>query len=227
MLQQQLQPLEVISITTKSKKRKKHTKIKEPKGYVSGFNFYAISIRSNDAYKSDLAKLNNNEINKYCGKLWGVLPQVEKDIFDKLSDNDKLRYLRDVHAFNAMGGPIIVPKIDPPPGYGLDGLPLPVLLLAPPVGGVSASTTLKRGRKADPLKSGALKNATSIQRPRTAYSLFAHQEKDFLSGLKCSNLQRLMGQYLGTRWKSMHQDEKNMYDLLAKSGATTKKSKFC
>jgi hypothetical protein len=41
--------------------------------------------------------------------------------------------------------------------------------------------------------------------------------------MKCPDLQRSMGKYLGLRWKNMKPDEKRMYDLLAASGATINK----
>ena len=54
--------------------------------------------------------MTNNEVNKYCGKLWGVLPTIEKVVFYKLAEEDKLRYLRDVHEYNTIHGGSIVPK---------------------------------------------------------------------------------------------------------------------
>jgi hypothetical protein len=91
-------------------------------------------------------------------------------------------------------------RIDPPPGYSLSGQPLAdrhphssesFEQHDEPYRGQDGNLTaafptderalgnnnnkLKRGRKTDPDKSGALKNATSVQRPRTSYSLFAHQ----------------------------------------------------
>lgn len=46
------------------------------------------------------------------------------------------------------------------------------------------------------------------------------QEKDIMSGLKCADLQRCMGKYLGSRWRNMPEAEKKMYELLEASGAT-------
>lgn len=199
-------------------------KIKGPKGYVSGFNFFAVSIRSSEEFKDELQNLTNNEINKVVGVKWKALPPAERAVFHAQAEDDKLRYLRDVHEHNLIHGEALVPKIDPPTGYDLSGQPLP--------GGHSDSGeqssgssrhTQRRGRKANHGKSGALRNASSLQRQRTSYSIFAHQEKDFLAGLKCPDLQRRMGKYLGSRWKNMPAAEKRMYDLLEASGATINK----
>lgn len=75
-------------------------------------------------------------------------------------------------------------RIDPPFGYDLSGQPLPGDLDSSLAGGCLPPSLAqkrkqkqdqKRGRRPDPGRSGALKNATTVQRQRTSYSIFAHQ----------------------------------------------------
>ncbi|CAE7637090.1 unnamed protein product [Symbiodinium microadriaticum] len=154
-------------------------------------------------------------------------------MFLKQSYEDKIRYLQEVHIYNTFHGGNIIPKIDPPMGIGLDGQPF---VLDDDDshfegGGASGSYYMqqqspkKRGRKKK-LDFNGLENQEQdrpiVKRPRTAYSLFAHQERGFLSGIKCGDMQRAMGRYLGQRWKSMDVDERRLYEALSASGAQTK-----
>lgn len=140
--------------------------------------------------------LSNNDINKVIGKLWRELPGEEKVLFLRQSLNDKIRYLQEVHIYNTFHGGNIIPKIDPPPGYGLDGQPLvsscgPEKSAVPDimgwvnkgcVSGLSDAppTQKKRGRKkrlpeGDATQGMQDSDRPAVVRPRTAYSLFAHQ----------------------------------------------------
>lgn len=53
-----------------------------------------------------------------------------------------------------------------------------------------------------------------IKRPLTAYSIFAQQERQFVSNLKCKNIKRAMSKYFGMRWKQMSKEEKSLYIAL-------------
>lgn len=210
--------------------------VKEPKGFVSGFNFFAQRVRSTMSHQ--FKNLSNNEINKVVGQLWRKLPSSEKTAFLDKGEEDKLRYLQEVHIFNTFHGGNIVPKIDPPIGYGLDGKPLPSMLQS-----IEKSDHIKQSRRSRSFdlhdqdqttamfqvqkKRGRRKKAavdcdaeaalvaTRLARKRTAYSVFAHEERIFLDGLKFDNMQKGLGRYLSHRWKMMDNREKQTYEAIA------------
>lgn len=121
-----------------------HQSKKKPKGYISAFNFFAVRARHYLGH--EFKNMTNNEINKYVGQLWKKIPETDRAIFHNLAHQDKIRYLKEVHAYNTYNGGNLVPTINPPPGYGFDG------------------ELLSKGD--EPQK---------IKRPRTNYSLFTHQ----------------------------------------------------
>lgn len=99
--------------------------MREPKGYVSGFNFFAIRVRATMSHEFAvslsislsvcyvtcvLKHLANNEVNKIIGKLWRDLPKNKKAVFLKKAHNDKIRYLQELHVYNTFHGGSIVPK---------------------------------------------------------------------------------------------------------------------
>lgn len=75
---------------------------------------------------------------------------------------------------------LISVRIDPPRGYDLSGQPLPGDHSDSGSSEQSAAPnpnrhTQRRGRRANHGRSGALRNASTLQRQRTSYSIFAHQ----------------------------------------------------
>lgn len=44
--------------------------------------------------------MKNNEINKMIGVEWNLLPPSEKVVFERMGEDDKLRYLCEVHEYN-------------------------------------------------------------------------------------------------------------------------------
>ena len=90
----------------------------------------------------------------------------------------------------------------------------------------------KRGRKkkeAVDMEAQAAIAATKLARKRTAYSVFAHQERVFLEGLKIENMQKGLGKFLSYRWKGMDANEKLLYESIAADSSqitkTTKSNK--
>lgn len=135
-------------------------------------------------------------------------------------------------------------RIDPPVGYGLNGQPLPSVLnhitltdSKQPSQSQSQpqSTTLlkdhllpgqkKRGRKKKELvdnEAQAEIAATKLARKRTAYSIFAHQERNFFADLKFENMQKGLGKYLSRRWKVMDANERQLYEAIAMESGSPK-----
>ena len=174
------------------------TATRKPKGYVSAFNFFAKYARS--CMRNQWMGLSNNEINVNLGAMWHDLPASEVASFEQQALNDKIRYIREVWEYNLVSQEKITLRIDPPPGYGVDGR-----LLSEGGIPVTASTT--------------------DARQRTAYSLFANQEREYVVRLDCPEIRRQMGKYFSHRWRTMDPEEKRLYVLLEQSGATVSKKK--
>ena len=83
--------------------------------------------------------------------------------------------------------------MDPPKGYGGDGLPL---------------------------AQSAVASAVLPARRLTAYSIFANQERNFVLKLQSKELQKHMGRYFSMRWKTMEPEERELYEMLARTGGT-------
>lgn len=62
-----------------------------------------------------------------------------------------------------------------------------------------------------------------MARKRTAYSVYAHQERTFLEGLKYDNMQKNLGKFLSQRWRVMDQDERQLYEAIAAESGKSKK----
>ena len=58
----------------------------------------------------------------------------------------------------------------------------------------------------------------------TAYSLFANQERNFVVKLQSKDLQKQMGKYFSLRWKTMDPGERQLYEMLEKTGPAKSKS---
>lgn len=83
----------------------------------------------------------------------------------------------------------------------------------------------KRGRKKKEIvdnEAQAAIVATKLARKRTAYSVFAHQERTYLEGLKIENMQKGLGKYLSHRWKVMDASEKQLYEAIAIESGNSK-----
>ena len=117
---------------------------------------------------------------------------------------------------NKIESSVIFCRIDPPHGYGLDGKPLPSSIYIQPK---------KRGRKKKDsvdCQAEAALVATRLARKRSAYSVFAHQERKFLEGLQFENMQKSLGKYVSQRWWAMDPREMELYNALAaESGVST------
>lgn len=95
--------------------------MKKPKGYISAFNFFAI--RARHYLNKELKNMSNNDINKYVGALWKRMSADDKAVFNRLAEEDKIRYLREVNAYNLTHEEKIIPTINPPSGFTLGGEP--------------------------------------------------------------------------------------------------------
>ena len=97
---------------------------------------------------------------------------------------------------------LISPRVDPPKGFGQDGRPLPT---------------------PSPNKNQAIVTSSVLMPARkpTAYSLFANQERKFVIKLNSKELQKHMGKYFSMRWKTMDFEEKQLYEMLEKTGSKT------
>mmetsp|Transcript_8791 Transcript_8791/g.19291 ORF Transcript_8791/g.19291 Transcript_8791/m.19291 type:complete len:354 (-) Transcript_8791:144-1205(-) len=52
----------------------------------------------------------------------------------------------------------------------------------------------------------------------TAYNLFVHQEKQFVSGTGVSNIKAKTGRHCSLRWRNMKPEEKKLYEALEEAG---------
>lgn len=166
-----------------------------PKGYVSAFNYFVVNERPRVLLQHPHLKCENNTLNKVLGDEWKRLSKVQRCEYENSANEDKKRYLREVALYNAVSPDKIVPRINPPPGYDISGNSL------------HADRPLKK-RRCD------ISISSSVKRPLTAYSTFAQQEKQFILGLECNEIQRRMGRYFGIRWHQMDSEEKELYALL-------------
>lgn len=164
-----------------------------PKGYVSAFNFFVVHQRPRVLAENPALKCSNNTLNKILGEQWKALPQSGREHYVEQANEDKQRYLREVAVYNTTADAKIIPRINPPPGFDMNG--------------DSISASKLKGRVESVL-------VPAVKRPLTAYSIFAQQEKQFILGLECSELQRRMGRYFGIRWKQMDSEEKDLYIAL-------------
>jgi hypothetical protein len=114
---------------------------------------------------------------------------------------------------------IILLRIDPPHGYGLDGKPLPSASIQPKRRG--------RKRKDRDLEGEAALAATRLARKRSAYSVFAHQERKFLEGLQFNNMQKTLGKYVSQRWWTMDPREMELYNALAAESGVSPTNSAC
>jgi hypothetical protein len=145
--------------------------------------------------------MKNNDVNRVIGSMWKELTKEEIKTFEEYAFHDKLRYLRELAQYNKgkSGSAVIVPSINPPPGYDINGEKLII-------SDVNPQTVLQLS----PMK---------VKRAKTAYSIFAHRETLFVSEdlSHCTDKKRKLGKHLGARWVHMSQDEKELYILLEES----------
>eukprot|EP01089_Gocevia_fonbrunei_P009444 TRINITY_DN2174_c0_g1_i1.p3 TRINITY_DN2174_c0_g1~~TRINITY_DN2174_c0_g1_i1.p3 ORF type:complete len:161 (+),score=42.63 TRINITY_DN2174_c0_g1_i1:276-758(+) len=92
--------------TSKSKskkptKKRKVTKKKEgqPKRPLSGYLFFCQKHRAE--IKDKYPNLKLTDVSKKLGKLWGKAGKKEKEEMQKLADNDKVRYEKQMKKWNA------------------------------------------------------------------------------------------------------------------------------
>ena len=173
-----------------------------PRGYMSAFNIYVVQNRSQVLRENPHLEKFNNTLNKLLGDKWKKeLTKDDRNKYENLSQLDKSRYLSEVAAYNKDSTVKIVPRINPPPGYNVDGSKIP-----------ETSKSQKGSNKR------TLKTKSVVNRPLTAYSIFAKQEKKFLRALGTkSDIHRNMGKYFGMRWRSMSPEEKQLYINLENS----------
>lgn len=165
-----------------------------PKGYISAFNFFVVGQRPIVVAENPSLRCSNNTLNKILGEMWKALPLSRRQEYILLANYDKQRYLQELKMYNETAATKIIPRINPPPGFNING---DVVM-------DSADCGDNTNGQIVPL----------MKRPLTAYSLFAQQEKQFILGLECTELQRRMGRFFGIRWKHMDPEEKELYTAL-------------
>jgi hypothetical protein len=133
-----------------------------------------------------------------------------------MAERDKERYRSELGAFNAAmsesgnGHRVIIPRVNNKK-KGAAGCPVSrcgtgtVTAVEPWAGAGSTTTTV----------SGAIEEPEQIYRPRTAYSHFSRQEKQFVSALSSgSKMQLVTGKFFSARWSFMSPEQKRLYSLL-------------
>lgn len=158
----------------------------KPKGYISAFNFFFEA--NHKEFKLQHPTLSPNEAHKLLGQKWKQLNPEERSHWKKMGEDDKLRYLKELSEYNFHNDVDVAPRIDPPRGYDYSGsIAVDVLKLKP------------------------------SKRFQSAYNLFVKQERQiyasFYSGEKSKSA---MGRSASLRWKSMCQEEKDLYVALEK-----------
>ena len=102
-------------IDGESKKAKAANVLPKPKGYLAAFNIFVQhnrkEVENEPAVKN--ANYNNNQVNKLLGRRWQGLSLQQREKYQKLSQNDKARYLSEVAEYNKhmTGTDIIIPRL--------------------------------------------------------------------------------------------------------------------
>ena len=105
--------------------------------------------------------------------------------------------IQEVDEYNKLQTNGIIPTINPPSAIDYD-----------------ESVPTKKRKKLDS------KLQVNFERPLTAYSIFARQERQYVlsisnEGENETNLQSRMGMLFSSRWKHMSKEEKALYELQA------------
>ena len=161
--------------------------MQRPKGYVSAFNFfYETKYRD---LKQQQQLTDTNDLNKLIGQQWKQLLPDARIPWIKMGEDDKIRYLKDLAAYNAFTDVKVAPRIEPPQGYDYDG-----------------SITEEKPK------------LNSAHRFQSAYNLFVKQERlMYASFYVGKGSKSAMGKSASLRWKSMCNEEKELYVALEKS----------
>eukprot|EP00633_Aureoumbra_lagunensis_P000885 CAMPEP_0197288952 /NCGR_PEP_ID=MMETSP0890-20130614/6167_1 /TAXON_ID=44058 ORGANISM="Aureoumbra lagunensis, Strain CCMP1510" /NCGR_SAMPLE_ID=MMETSP0890 /ASSEMBLY_ACC=CAM_ASM_000533 /LENGTH=337 /DNA_ID=CAMNT_0042760057 /DNA_START=364 /DNA_END=1377 /DNA_ORIENTATION=+ len=166
----------------------------KPRGYISAFNYFAKSFRNGLGDQNPGLDIRspeqNNRLNRITGRRWKLLLSSEREYYDIAAVRDKIRYLKEMKAYQPpVGHSKCLPRINPPSGIDWDGT----------VVNSSGDATVV--------------NTTGRPRPISEYTVFVQQEIMDI-GVKCANLSN-HSRYFGMRWKSMTQDEHRLYEYLA------------
>ena len=152
-------------------------------------------------------------MNKVLGKQWKLLTDNEKIKYFELAEVDKSRYRRELDTYNQLM--TSQGKLDK--------------IIISRLNHHQLGRTVRRGSvdsSCTDSSSATLSNESNsisecpsnqtIYRPRTAYSHFCKQEKQFVTMINATNvkLQTVMGKYFSARWKTMSSEQKRLYDLL-------------
>ena len=149
---------------------------------------------------------NNNSLNKLLGKLWKNLSVGGKKRYFDAAAEDRIRYCTQLEMYNR-----IVSKLDPS------------RIVIPRVN-TNDSTTTSSSSTASNSTGGTLSSGSEasvsvsdapVYRPRSAYSHFTRQEKQFVTAVGDKmKLQCVMGKYFAARWNFMSPQQKQLYKML-------------
>ncbi|KAG5474030.1 hypothetical protein CUR178_04141 [Leishmania enriettii] len=94
---------------SKGKERKGEKKEKRPDDYPKGaLSPYIIFVNENrEKVKAKHPEMKNTELLSEMGSLWKQISEAEKSRYQKLADEDKLRYDREMAAYVARGGAVL------------------------------------------------------------------------------------------------------------------------
>lgn len=203
---------EIIGI--KGTKALKYLGLKGPKGYVSAFNWF-VKGKRNDIIKENneapgSVMISNNEVNRALGLLWKTYSKKDRSQYEELARVDKMRYLKELDEINSKQNIKIIPRINIPSEY----LNTHDLKLLDDYDKSKSSVHSNNSKVILDVTSSATVWKGEINRPISAYNHFAHQEKQYISVLGDPHLDSKIGIYLGMRWKSLDEDERNLYRQL-------------
>ena len=97
----------VQGLPTNSRYSAKKKKDKNaPKKALSAYMFFAKARRPQ--VKTDNAEMTFGEIGKELGRLWGLLSDTDKKVFQDQADEDKVRYAADMEKYTP---PVVAPAV--------------------------------------------------------------------------------------------------------------------
>jgi hypothetical protein len=198
-IQQNAQP------NTKAKRKTSKRDPKRPKGYISAFNFFAKDMRAQILKEQpDLGgkgQSKNNAINLLVGTRWKQLPAESKRPYEDKAVQDKVRYLRELDAYQPSEGFLkAAPRVKAPPGHSWNGKR-------------SHNTETHTGTL--PTRKKCKHNQP--KRPLTAYMYFLTMERKNIDGelLKQKSF-AVLSKELGARWQAMDKEARKTYENLAR-----------
>jgi len=144
--------------------------------------------------------------------------------YEAMSECDKERYRAGLEEYNSIMSAtgnehrVVIPRVNNHKGAGTSGTNSSATSTSTRSTSSSTSTVVSawQGDRAATNSSATFSDPVDeIYRPRTAYSHFSRQEKQFVSALSGeAKMQKVTGKFFSARWNFMSPEQKRLYSLL-------------